>query len=102
MFKIILPSEGDISLLRRRFVTGLATGGALMGLGLGAKTAEAAVIHSRSGPGVMRGSRFDLTYSPTPVNFAGSARYATAINGSVPAPALRFLEGDTVTLRVTR
>jgi CopA family copper-resistance protein len=53
------------------------------------------------GPQVLKGSRFDLTYSPTPVNFTGKDRFATAINGSVPAPVLRWREGDTVTLNVT-
>lgn len=36
-----------------------------------------------------------------PVNFTGKARVATAINGSIPAPTLRWREGDTVTIRVT-
>ena len=85
---------------RRRFVQGLACGGALLGLGLGPALA-------RSGASPMppqqtlRGTRFDLTYSPTPVNFTGRERIATAINGSVPAPILRWKEGDTVTLKVT-
>jgi FtsP/CotA-like multicopper oxidase with cupredoxin domain len=48
----------------------------------------------------MRGTEFDLTIAEAPVNFTGAARTATAINGSVPAPTLRWREGDTVTLRV--
>ncbi|SMD00755.1 copper-resistance protein, CopA family [Novosphingobium sp. B1] len=35
-----------------------------------------------------------------PVNYTGKRRIATAVNGRVPAPTLRFREGDTVTLRV--
>jgi CopA family copper-resistance protein len=49
----------------------------------------------------LQGNRFDLTYSPTPVNFTGKERFATAINGSVPAPTLRWKEGQEVTLNVT-
>jgi FtsP/CotA-like multicopper oxidase with cupredoxin domain len=35
------------------------------------------------------------------VNFTGRHRLATAVNGSVPGPTLRWREGDTVTLLVT-
>jgi CopA family copper-resistance protein len=46
-------------------------------------------------------TEFDLTIAETPVNFTGTTRIATTINGSVPAPTLRWREGDTVTIRVT-
>src|SRR6266481_5162319 len=36
-----------------------------------------------------------------PVNFTGRNRVATAINGSIPGPLLRWREGDTVTISVT-
>lgn len=85
---------------RRRFVQGLALGGVVAGFGLGplslfAKTAD------RTGPETLRGTEFDLTISPQAVNFTGSPATATAINGSVPAPILRWREGDRLTLRVT-
>ena len=70
-----------------------------MGLNPGMSRAEQ--LRARMGPQVLSGSRFDLAYSPTPVNFTGKDRFATAINGSVPAPVLRWKEGDTVTLNVT-
>lgn len=112
MSKIILPnleptgfdaSMEPESLSRRRFVTGLAAGTALMGLGLNvnAKPSSEAMKKILSGPTTLRGSKFDLTYSPTKVNLTGNERVATAINGSVPAPVLRWKEGDTVTLNVT-
>jgi CopA family copper-resistance protein len=50
---------------------------------------------------VLSGTEFDLTIAETPVNFTGALRIATTINGSIPAPILRWREGDTVTLRVT-
>ena len=99
MSKILLPRPGTVSVSRRRFVQGLAAGGALMGSGLSLGTA--ATADPRRGPQVLQGSRFDLTYRPTTVNFTGTERTATAINGSVPAPVLRWREGDSVTLRVT-
>ena len=96
--KIILPGHGAFSSSRRRFVQGVAAGGALLGMSTG--TAFGAVRDPRQGPKVLQGNRFELTYRPTPVNFTGAERTATAVNGSVPAPVLRLREGDTVTLRV--
>lgn len=49
----------------------------------------------------MRGTEFDLVIAESPVNFTGKPRMATTINGSLPAPTLRWREGDTVTIRVT-
>ena len=95
-----LEEQAVFSLSRRRFVQGIAYGGALMGLGLGSTLARAN-NPKLQGPQTLQGTRFDLTYSLTPVNFTGKARTATAINGSVPAPTLRWREGDTVTLKVT-
>jgi len=100
MKRIILPGNEGISLSRRRFVKGAAAGGALLGLGLGSSPTMASVPRKQVVP-TLRGTRFDLTYSPTRVNFTGRERFATAINGSVPAPTLRWREGDTVTLNVT-
>ncbi|MCG8092232.1 MAG: copper resistance system multicopper oxidase [Candidatus Thiodiazotropha endolucinida] len=100
MSEILLPTIGGISLSRRRFVQGLAAGGAMLGMGLNPRLSHAEMKHARKGPKVLSGKHFDLTYSPLKVNFTGEERYATAINGSVPAPVLRWKEGDTVTLRV--
>ena len=100
MSEIILPSREGVSLSRRRFVQGLAAGGSLFGLGLAPTLSRAEQARLRTGPEVLRGTHFDLTYNPTKVNFTGQERIATAINGSVPAPVLRWREGDTVTLRV--
>jgi CopA family copper-resistance protein len=47
------------------------------------------------------GNRFDLVIEETPVNFSGSPATATAVNGIVPGPILRWREGDTVTIAVT-
>ena len=100
MSEILLPSVDGVSLSRRRFVQGLAAGGAILGMGLNPKLSHAEMMQARTGPKVLSGTHFDLTYSPMKVNFTGEERYATAINGSVPAPVLRWKEGDTVTLRV--
>ncbi len=50
---------------------------------------------------VLSGTEFDLTISQSPVALTGRARTATLVNGSLPAPLLRWREGDEITLRVT-
>ena len=87
--------HGDPHLSRRRFVTGLAAGGVLAGLGLPAIAASQA--RPIGNANVLSGTEFDLTIGETPVNFTGRASAATAVNGSVPAPVLHWREGDTVT-----
>ena len=50
---------------------------------------------------VLSGTEFDLQIGETPVNFTGKTRIGTVVNGQIPAPLLRWREGDTVTLRVS-
>ena len=87
------------SMSRRRFVTGIAAGSAFFGLGLGS-TLSLASPSNRLGPSMLKGNQFDLNIGYQPVNFTGKDRMATAVNGSVPAPILRWREGERVTLRV--
>ncbi|MES3016137.1 MAG: multicopper oxidase domain-containing protein [Bacteroidota bacterium] len=44
--------------------------------------------------------RYDLYVNDTTVNFSGKPSKAIAINGSIPAPALTFTEGDTAEIYV--
>ncbi|MEO8927737.1 MAG: copper resistance system multicopper oxidase [Caulobacteraceae bacterium] len=83
---------------RRRFVQGLALAGgaAVVGAPRWARAWGGAVS-----PAILSGDTFDLTVEPMPINITGRGRMATAVNGSVPAPTLRFREGDTVTIKVT-
>lgn len=84
---------------RRQFVQGLAAGGALTALGLGSRPAPAA--EAAVGWTVLSGTDFELTIGETLVNFTGHTRPAITVNGSLPAPLLRWREGTTVNLRVT-
>ena len=87
---------------RRRFLQGLAAGGVLLGLSPWIAARAEGAAGTRTGtPPVLSGTEFDLVIAETPVNFTGTPRLATTINGSIPAPLLRWREGDTVTLRVT-
>ncbi|HEY6616270.1 MAG TPA: copper resistance system multicopper oxidase, partial [Vicinamibacterales bacterium] len=93
------PTFIDRQVSRRTFVRGLAVGGAAAGLGLWRTPAFA-----QGNPPIawtaLSGTEFDLRIGETPMNFTGHPRVAFTVNGSVPAPTLRWKEGDTVTLRV--
>lgn len=97
------PSPLDFSLPalpRRRFVQGLASAGVLIGLPSLARAAGAAAQTATGTAAVLSGTDFDLEIAESPVNFTGARRMATTVNGSLPAPTLRWREGDTVTIRV--
>ena len=83
---------------RRRFVTGMSAAAATMALpwSLQASGKPQASVNSTE----LRGTEFDLAIGATPVNFTGRTAIAITANGSLPAPTLRWREGDTVTLRV--
>ncbi len=100
MSRRIATPSGGVLISRRRFVQGLTAAGAAFSVGPGA-LASSAASPTRTGPAVLAGADFHLTYRPTRVNLTGKERFATAINGSVPAPVLRWREGETVTLKVT-
>lgn len=82
---------------RRRFVQGLAAGGVLTGL----LPKQLWALTSVNQVTVLTGNDFDLRIGETPVNFTGIARTAITVNGSLPAPLLRWKQGDTVHLRVS-
>ena len=88
------------SLPRRRFVQGLALGGMTAGLGLNARALWANTGQQQKIP-TLRGRDFALSIGEQAVNFTGTPRIATTVNGSLPAPILRWKEGDTVTLSVS-
>ena len=94
---LLLPSSS-----RRRFVRGLTAGGVMLGLSPLLQPAYAAqAAPAQSGTQALRGTDFNLEVAELPVNFTGAPRMATAINGSIPGPTLRWREGDEVTIRVT-
>lgn len=83
------------NVLRRRL---LQAGVGAFVLGVPSWAQRAALANTRTELG---GSRFDLNLSLQPVNLTGRRRTATLVNGQLPAPLLRWREGDTVTVRVT-
>ncbi|MCL1633624.1 copper resistance system multicopper oxidase [Luteimonas sp. SX5] len=81
---------------RRQFVTGLAA------LPLLATWPGHGRTQNPAAPVVpeLRGIRFELSVGASPVNLTGKSAWAKTVNGSLPAPTLRWREGDTVELRV--
>jgi FtsP/CotA-like multicopper oxidase with cupredoxin domain len=90
--------KGQIDKSRRKFVQGVAAGGALLATGLGYSSITRAGYQQ---PQILTGNHFAITIDYKNVNFTGADRIATAINGSVPAPVLRWRQGQRVTLDVT-
>ncbi|QHN04716.1 copper resistance system multicopper oxidase [Granulicella sp. WH15] len=83
-------------LTRRHFMQSLIAAGIVTW----APGQGAAQMLSQS-PKILEGTTFDLTIDKLSVNFSGKPRTAVAVNGSVPAPTLRWREGETVTINVT-
>jgi len=89
---------------RRRFVQGICWGGITASAGLLRLPAQAAEQENRSyaQPGhELRGTQLQLDIGESWVNFTGTPRPAITVNNSLPAPTLRWREGDTVTLDVS-
>ena len=88
----------------RRDFLGTAAGvsalAALGGAGLPAWAASGTPGLVR-GRAALSGNRFDLTVQESPFRVAGRTGRAVTVNGHVPAPLLRWREGEEVTLRVT-
>ncbi|MEE3502944.1 copper resistance system multicopper oxidase [Acidiphilium acidophilum] len=83
---------------RRRFVEGLAMSSAALTV----RPAHAANGVLRPGPRPeLFGPHFNLAISRMTANITGTRSWAYAINGSFPAPLLRWREGDDLTINVT-
>ena len=83
---------------RRRFMLGTA---AAAGAFSAVRWPRGRAVAAPSRMPVLSGSEFQLEIGPTPINITGQPRIATAVNGQVPGPILRWREGDTVTLAVS-
>ncbi len=86
---------------RRRFVEGVALGSLALAVGWSRSSQAFPVVPE---PDVVEKNRpvvVDLVIGEQTVNFTGRPRKAVTVNRSLPAPVLRFREGDTVVLRVT-
>jgi len=85
---------------RRKFLTtSLGAGAALGASGL---VPAWALPASKGNMGIpaLTGTNFDLEVSEFQTRINGRKAFALGINGSVPAPLIRFREGDDITLNV--
>ena len=82
---------------RRQFVQGALAAGFLTSVGAWAPLRQARAAGNAA---TLAGTDFELTIGETAVNITGRASVATVVNGVLPAPILRWREGDRVTLRV--
>jgi CopA family copper-resistance protein len=82
-------------LSRRNFLQAAGAGLFVLGAPRGVSWAQSQT------QSVLTGTHFDLQIGEAPFNFTGNKRIGTVVNGQIPAPLLRWREGDTVTLRVS-
>jgi CopA family copper-resistance protein len=89
----------SLSLSRRKFVVG---GTAALGLSAMRPAWAQSVSHGTAakGFGTLTGPDIDLTIAEHAFDVNGRRGHGVTINGSIPAPLLRFREGDTVRLAV--
>jgi len=90
-----------LSRSRRRFVQGLAGGAVAIISARRFGWAAAADPRTDGDSGALSGAEFNLEIGALAVNFTGQPGMATVVNGRLPAPLLRWREGDVITLRVS-
>lgn len=92
-----LPSQ-----TRRQLLQGLLLGGVASALPAPLSAQSNTITEAARGTApVIEGPVVELVVAESRVNFTGSSRTAMTINGSIPAPTLKFREGDEVTIHVT-
>ncbi len=88
------------SLSRRTFVQGLALGSVALSTGVLRTPAHAHDTTYAKPGGLLTQTDLQLDVGSSHVNFTGRTRPAITVNNSLPAPLLRWREGDTVSIRV--
>ncbi len=87
-------------LSRRYFVLGASSALALTSVPFSHALFADSVTQTPSAT-ILSGNQFDLHIGYQTVNYTGKKRVATTVNGSLPAPILRWKEGERVKIRVT-
>lgn len=83
---------------RRRFLEGVVGSG--VAAAFAPNAISAGTTPSARAQATLTGREFDLTAGYAFVNLTGETRPATLVNGSLPAPVLRWREGDTLRIRL--
>ena len=97
MDKLIPTRHLDGPITRRHFLEGTVGGGIAAGF---APAISAGALQRARAQATLSGRELDLTTAYAAVDFTGKMRAATLVNGSLPAPVLRWREGDTLRIRL--
>lgn len=98
LLSVGLPAEIDRE--RRQFVLGAASVCALSAVAPLTRAQVSDVKVQQPEPAVLRDHQLELQVGEQRVNFTGRPRIATTVNQSLPAPILRWREGQEVVVRV--
>ncbi|HUF71662.1 MAG TPA: copper resistance system multicopper oxidase [Gammaproteobacteria bacterium] len=98
MDKLILTRRLDGPVTRRRFLEATVGGG--VAAGFAPAVISAGTLQGARAQATLSGRELDLTTAYAAVDFTGKMRAATLVNGSLPAPVLRWREGDTLRIRL--
>ena len=88
-----------MKLSRRSFVKGVGASALLASVNLPLSAGQS--YPTTKVAEVLEGTEFYLTIGYSTVNYTGNPAIATTVNGMLPAPTLKWREGDTITLHVT-
>ena len=86
---------------RRQFIRTSAQGALVLGMSSLLPGWAQSATNGNTGVSTRTATNFNLTVGRFPVRIDGRAGEAIGMNGTVPAPLLRFREGDEITLNVT-
>lgn len=93
-------SKGEAYLLTSNELAPDKTSGRVLKLMPARHEMHAHKITERKAPRIGPVVEYNLFVNDTTVNFTGRKRKALAINGQIPAPTLRFTEGDSAVIHV--
>lgn len=85
---------------RRQFLGASTSIGASLALSNLLPAWAQSAAHGNHGLPGLTGTNFDLSIGKFPVRIGGQAAEAVGVNGTVPAPLIRFREGDEITINV--
>ncbi|WP_018146867.1 copper resistance system multicopper oxidase [Henriciella marina] len=89
-------------MFNRRSFLGVALGsGAAIGSASLLPAWARSAAHGNTGITTLTGNKFDLDIGEFAVNIGGKMGHAVGVNKTLPAPLIRFREGEEVTLNVT-
>lgn len=92
-------TQKALNISRRTFVKGVLASGIIASSSVNINASSK--ISHRIETQELSGTKFDLTIEKVFVNITGRPSIATAVNGMLSGPTLRWREGDEITINVT-